>query len=138
MSKYGVFSGPYFPVFGLNMERYIWRFSKFNQYGDSVRMRENTDQKILRIWTHFTQWLGGDLEPIYNLSVVGFLCFLQNVLSMIVVQHYFQSRSCTDFFKFAHFSMRLRKDFFCSYVKGQFGLASLSGTSLISLTAGHQ
>ena len=33
VSKYGVFSGPY-----------------------SVRMRENTDQKKLRIWTLFTQW----------------------------------------------------------------------------------
>ena len=32
VSKYGVFSGPY-----------------------SVRMRENTDQKKLRIWTLFTQ-----------------------------------------------------------------------------------
>ena len=33
LSKYGVFSGPYFPAFGLN-----------------------TDQKKLRIWTLFTQW----------------------------------------------------------------------------------
>ena len=38
-----VFSGPYFPVFGLNTEIY------------SVRMQENTDQKKLRIWTIFTQ-----------------------------------------------------------------------------------
>ena len=35
MSQYGVFSGPYFPVFGLN-----------------------TDEKKLRIWTLFTQWRG--------------------------------------------------------------------------------
>ena len=35
-SKYGVFSGLYFPVFGL--------------------IQENTDQKRLRIWTLFTQW----------------------------------------------------------------------------------
>ena len=33
--KYGVFSGPYFPVFGLNTEIYPY----------SVRIRENTDQK---------------------------------------------------------------------------------------------
>ena len=33
MSKQGVFSGPY-----------------------SVQVREITDQKLLRIWTHFTQW----------------------------------------------------------------------------------
>ena len=36
LPKYGVFSGPYFPVFGLNTG--------------------NTDQKKLRIWTLFTQW----------------------------------------------------------------------------------
>ena len=34
MSKYGVSSGAYFPVFGLNMEIYV---------------EENTDQKKLRI-----------------------------------------------------------------------------------------
>ena len=34
MSKYGVFSGPYFPGFGLY----------------SVRLRENVHQKNLRIW----------------------------------------------------------------------------------------
>ena len=36
VSKCGVFSGPYFPEFGLNTERYEV---------SSVRMRENTDQK---------------------------------------------------------------------------------------------
>ena len=39
--KYGVFSGPYFTVFWLNTEIY--------------RLRENTDQKKLRIWTFSTQ-----------------------------------------------------------------------------------
>ena len=39
LPKYGVFSGPYFPAFGLN------------------KMRENTDQKKLVIWTLFTQRL---------------------------------------------------------------------------------
>ena len=37
---YGVFSGPYFPSFGLNTERYKV---------SPARMRENTDQKKLRI-----------------------------------------------------------------------------------------
>ena len=36
MSKYGAFSGPYFPYSG--------------------RIRENMDQKKLRIWTIFTWW----------------------------------------------------------------------------------
>ena len=44
VSKYGVFSGPYFPAFGLIPERYY-----------SVRMREKVDQKKLRNWTLFTQ-----------------------------------------------------------------------------------
>ena len=44
MSKYGVFPGPYFPAFGLNISPY------------SVRMRENTDQEKFCIWTLFTQW----------------------------------------------------------------------------------
>ena len=39
MSKYGVFSGPYFLAFGLNTGK------------NAVRMRENKDQKKLRIWT---------------------------------------------------------------------------------------
>ena len=42
-------SGPYFPAFGLNTERYL-RISPY-----SVRVRKNTDQKKLRIWTLFTQ-----------------------------------------------------------------------------------
>ena len=44
------FSGPYFPAFGLNTERYA-----ISLY--SVRMWKNTNQKKLRIWTLFTQWL---------------------------------------------------------------------------------
>ena len=47
VSWYGVISGPYFPVFGLN----------------SIRTQENTDQKKLRIWTLFTQCI------IYNQSI---------------------------------------------------------------------
>ena len=44
VSKYGSFSGPYFPVLGL-----IRRLTV------SVRIQENMDQKKLRIWTLFTQ-----------------------------------------------------------------------------------
>ena len=41
VSKYAVFSGPYFSAFGLNTERNgVWSISPY-----SVRMRENTDQK---------------------------------------------------------------------------------------------
>ena len=47
MSKYGVFSSPYFPVFGLNTE--ICR-------SKSAFFLENIDQKKLRILALFTQW----------------------------------------------------------------------------------
>ena len=40
--KYGVFSGSYFPAFGLTISHY------------SVRMRENTDQKNF-IFGHFSR-----------------------------------------------------------------------------------
>ena len=48
----GVFSGPYFPVFGLNTYRVLRSKSRY-----SVQIKENTDQKKLRIWTLFTQRL---------------------------------------------------------------------------------
>ena len=50
VSKYGVFSGPYLPVSGLNTESY-------GKSSYSVRIQENTDEKKLRIWALFTQWL---------------------------------------------------------------------------------
>ena len=43
VSKYRVFSGPYFPYLD-----WIWSISPY-----SVQMRENTDHKKLRIWTLF-------------------------------------------------------------------------------------
>ena len=46
VSNNGVFSGPYLPVFGLNTEIYGV---------NSVRIRVNTDQKKLHIWTFFAQ-----------------------------------------------------------------------------------
>ena len=52
VSRYGVFSGPYFPVFEKNTEIYLLRKSPY-----SVRIQENKDQKKLRIWILFTQWL---------------------------------------------------------------------------------
>ena len=48
MSKYGVFSGPYFPAFGLNIE---WT-KYFSVFSPNVG---KCGPKKLRIWTHFTQ-----------------------------------------------------------------------------------
>ena len=63
VSKYGDFSGPYFPAIELNTERYLFPRNR-TEYGErrsispySVRLRENTDQKKLRIWTFFTHCL---------------------------------------------------------------------------------
>ena len=58
---YGVFSGPYFPAFGLNT---------------AVRMRENTDQKKLRIWTLSMQCMssgGTTMERWYKMGQKRFL-----------------------------------------------------------------
>ena len=56
LSKYGVFSGPYFPAFRLNAESY-----SIIPY--SVRMRENTDQKN-STFRHFSlgvvMWLSSE------------------------------------------------------------------------------
>ena len=49
MSKYGVFSGPHFPVFGLNVEKY--------------------GPENLRIWTIFTQWSYIESDKIGIISV---------------------------------------------------------------------
>ena len=84
VSKYGVFSGPYFPVFWLNTGKYgkhpvkriqirsfFWSlfFRIPTEYGEilsispfSVRMRENTDQQKLRIWKFFTQCFSFQLQ----------------------------------------------------------------------------
>ena len=51
MAKYGVFSGPHFPVFGVNTEIYF----PFTEY--SVQIQEITDQKKFGIWTLFMLFL---------------------------------------------------------------------------------
>ena len=58
MAKYGVFSGPHFPVFGVNTEIYFpylhW-IRRFTEY--SVQIQEITDQKKFGIWTLFMLFL---------------------------------------------------------------------------------
>ena len=62
VSKYGAFSGPYFPVFGLNTEI----------YSVNVRIRKNTDQKKLRIWTLSTQCFVFLIEYIFYLLEISY------------------------------------------------------------------
>ena len=52
MSEYGAFSGPHFPVFGLNTEIYEVNIRSKSPY--SVRIQENTDQKKL-VFGHFSR-----------------------------------------------------------------------------------
>ena len=52
-----------------NTEYFLVRIFPHSDY--SVRMRENTDQKILRIWPLFTQWLSHELERDTRLHTEG-------------------------------------------------------------------
>ena len=49
VSKYGVCSGPYFPVFGLNTEIYEVNFRIQSEYG-KMRTRKNS------VFWHFSHW----------------------------------------------------------------------------------
>ena len=53
----------------------IWTVSRISPC--SVRMRENTDQKKLRIWTLFTQW---DFAAWFAIFCVSFVENLKNLL----------------------------------------------------------
>ena len=62
------FSGPYFPIFKLNTETYSVSLPIQSECGKIVRispylerMRENTDQKKLHIWTLFTHKLSANI-----------------------------------------------------------------------------
>ena len=57
-----IFSGPYFPVFDLNTKIYLFKYgvfsgSYFPVFGYSNWRRKKTEQKKLRIWIPFTQWI---------------------------------------------------------------------------------
>ena len=61
----------------------------------SVRMRENTDQEKLRIWTFFTQWKVWKTE---NLLTASLWLFLFNVFLKITVHDYSTlTNSCITF-----------------------------------------
>ena len=62
VSKNGVFSGPSFPAFWLNMEIYSVNFCIQSEY--------DADQKKLRIETLFTQWYKDVKETIKQYFLV--------------------------------------------------------------------
>ena len=77
VSKYRVFSGPYFPAFGLNTERY---------YFVSLRIQSECgiilDQKKLRIWTFFIQWFILNLHGVLSARIYFILCIKFSTYSM--------------------------------------------------------
>ena len=62
VSKYGVLSGPYFPAFGLNTERYFVSLRIQSECG-KIRTRKNSV-----IWTYYTQCI---LEQAENISALN-------------------------------------------------------------------
>ena len=85
MSKYGLFSGPYFPVFGLN---------SISPY--SIRMQQKTDQKKLRIWTLFTRcswWTSQKLLWFQNSKSesLNFKIFTVSIPADILLEWYMSS-----------------------------------------------
>ena len=68
VSKYGVFSGPHFPAFGLNTERYGISLRIHCEWG-KILTRKNT-----RIWILFTHWMYFMLE-----------CFVTVIVGVIFV-----------------------------------------------------
>ena len=69
VSKYGVFSGPHFPVLGLNTKI----------YGVNP-IQENTDQRKLRIWTLLSQCferIQKDYRKVSKINIFFYISFIQ-------------------------------------------------------------
>ena len=68
VSRYEVMFGLYFPA--LTRTEYGETVS-LSPY--SVQILENADQKLIRIWTLFTQWIPGFIYPLFSaLSALNF------------------------------------------------------------------
>ena len=90
-----IYMSKYFPTFGFfwkvkcaQIRSFFWSvFSRiWTEYREirsissySVRMRENTEQKKLRIWTFFTQWL-------LQLKSLSFHYWLNLVIGLVKVE----------------------------------------------------
>ena len=78
VSQFGVFSGPYFPAFGLNTERY----SVFGHYSRSdfvkLRLVANSEPRVILFFSWNLTYLTLDavvLQFLKNSSSVFFKCF---------------------------------------------------------------
>ena len=105
VSKYGVFSGPYFPVFGLNTG-----FTRKSRY--SVRIQENADQKKTPyLGTFYTLlflktplkgcvWSLFDIDKLTDLnqSFIKFVLFNIGILVDHLKGTEFSNRSDTDLY----------------------------------------
>ena len=102
-----------------NMEYFLVRIFLYSDWiGDllrkspySVRAQENTDQKILRIWTHqssgVAQLLGVAIETLKldsHLPKICVVCFIETPLKMITNAFYFILKALLIFKKFKFLS----------------------------------
>ena len=96
VSKYGVFSGPYFPAFGLNTKINSINIRK---YPYSVWKQENTDQKKPRIWTLFTQCTPTKIKEHHVVAATTITCndgTIQPTLSRVEIYGNYNTGNKSD------------------------------------------
>ena len=90
MSKYGVFSGPYFPVFGLNKERYSVSLRIQSECG-KIRTRRNS------VFRHFLrserpdiqgEWFKASTKVMKRLCMMLVLAPMDHILNQIFKMKY--------------------------------------------------
>ena len=77
LSKYGVFSGPHFPVFGLNTEIYYLNLRIQSEYR-KIRSRKYS------IFRHFSRSEDEDGVKSYNEKFLNLICTSTDVIQQII------------------------------------------------------
>ena len=84
VSKYGVFSGPHFPAFGLNNERYEVSLHIQSVLCGKIRTRKNSvGSKKTLILAYFMQWMSSGKSPLNTLFFYNLFVFLTQLLPML-------------------------------------------------------
>ena len=112
MSKYWVISGPYFPAFGLNTEKYLVSLRIQSECG-KIRTRNNS------VFGHFHAVINKKNRLTYFMSLVSFFQgVLKETSRMKLAINFYIYRSCSIFFvvDFEHtFAQRVRTNMNSSY-----------------------